>query len=231
MTIEHICNPSNSRRRPFGGDLTKAETVRQLGFKVTPYLEEVTTPPGIREAIARYIAALLVRHPNYLRKLIRFHSSDGTNDRVAKSRALDNMIWLHGVYTDRIRTSAFLISRASDTHEFLYADGGVKIDEPWKTTHGIPFDIHAPITPELALAVLPLPNVEDLGRAAVMECTKQGVARLNRIVLGVAERFVFSRQTPPSKFIAENFGKPAPKNIGYRLIDGRLETKYDPNRV
>ena len=91
--------------------------------------------------------------------------------------------------------------------------------------------MHAPITPDLALAVLPLPSVEDLDRAAVMECTNQGVARLNRIVLGVAQRFVFSRQAPPSKFIAENFGKPAPKNIGYRVINGRLETKYDPNRT
>jgi hypothetical protein len=231
VLIEHLLDPTNSRRRSFRGDPEKAETVRQLGYKVNPYLEEVATPSEVREAIARYVAALLVRHPSYLSKLVHFHSPDSINSRVTKNRALDNMVWLHGVYTERMRTAAFVISRAIDAHEFLYADGGVKVEEPWKTTHGIPFDVHAPITPELAVAVLPLPDVEDLDRAAVMECTNQGVARLNRIVLGVAQRFVFSRQVPPSKFIAENFGKPAPKNIGYRVINGRLESKYDPNRT
>jgi hypothetical protein len=70
----------------------------------------------------------------------------------------------------------------------------------------------------------------DLTRAMVVDLTKQGVARVNRIILGGAERFVFSRQNPPVTFITKHFGKPAPKNIGYRIVAGRLETFYEPNR-
>jgi hypothetical protein len=64
-----------------------------------------------------------------------------------------------------------------------------------------------------------------------MEATNVGVARYNRIVLGGARRFVFTRKDPPLDFITKNFGVPAPKNIGYRVTDGRLETHFDPGRM
>lgn len=60
-----------------------------------------------------------------------------------------------------------------------------------------------------------------------MELTNQGIARQNRVILGGAKQVVFSRQTPPSKFIKENSGKSAPKNIGYRIVNGQLEIIYE----
>jgi len=108
----------------------------------------------------------------------------------------------------------------------IYADG-VLVDEPWRREYGIPFDMRAPLTPDIAVQVLPAPFAADLTKASIMESTNQGIARQNRIILGGAKQFVFSRQTPPSKFIKENFGKSAPKIIGYRIVNGRLETIYE----
>jgi hypothetical protein len=87
--------------------------------------------------------------------------------------------------------------------------------------------VHPPLTPDIAVHVLPVPFAADLTKASIMESTNQGIARQNRIILGGAKQFVFSRQTPPSKFIKENFGKSAPKNIDYRIVNGRLETSYE----
>ena len=76
-----------------------------------------------------------------------------------------------------------------------------------------------------------MPNPDHLDEAVVMEATNQGVARQNRIILGDANRFVFSRQAPPVKFVQKNFGVAAPANIGYRFVHGELETVYDPTRT
>lgn len=228
--IRHFLDPAHIKRKPFRGDSTKSGTIRQLGFKVNDYVDEITLPTEIRKAVAAYVAALLVRHPSYLEKLVRFHREESADQRAAKNHALDNMLWLHGIYKEQIRSAVLVMSRRAGASEFIYADGGIKVEEPWRKTHGIPFDIHAPLTPDIAVQVLPLPFDRDLSTAPIMECTNQGVARQNRIVLGVADRFVFTRQAPPIKFIVENFAKPAPKNIGYRVMNGRLETKYDPTR-
>ncbi len=228
--IEHFMNPDNVRRKAFRGDPIKARTVQAVGFRVNPYIDEISLPKEIRLATAQYVAALLVRHPRYLEKLTAFHSEQEPTHREARERALDNMLVLLRQYTQQIARAVVMLSRRADDNEYIYADGGLYVEEPWRTSSGIPFDIHAPLTPDLALQVLPIPFAEDLDRAAVMESTNQGVARQNRIVLGAAERFVFSRRPPPAKFIVESFGKPAPKNIGYRFVDGRLETLFDPSR-
>ena len=228
--IEHFMDPDNVRRRPFRGDPIKARTVQAVGFRVNPYIDEIALPIEIRNATAQYVAALLVRHPRYLNKLVAFHQEHEATPRDARERALDNMLILFRQYTQKIARAVVMISRRVDGNEYIYADGGLHVQEPWRNESGVPFDIHAPLTPDLALQVLPIPFADNLDRAAVMESTNQGVSRQNRIVLGVAERFVFSRQPPPAKFIVENFGKPAPKNIGYRFVDGRLETHFDPSR-
>lgn len=228
--IEHLLDPSNTSRTSFRGDPSKAETVKALGFRVNPYVESVRLPIEMRQAIARYLAALLVRHPSYLAKLIEFHRDENIIVNNAKNRALDNMIRLFSVYAEKIAQSVLMISRRVGSAEYLYADGGILVEEPWRRKYGIPFDIHAPLTPDIAIQVLPVPFATDLTAASVVESTNQGVARQNRIILGGAYRFVFSRQTPPMKFILKNFGKPAPKNIGIRIVDGRLETSYDPLR-
>jgi len=228
--IEHFINPANVRRKAFRGDPVKARTVHALGFRVNPYVDEIALPLDIRVATAQYISALLVRHPKYLTKLVAFHQKHESSARNARERALDNMLTLYGQYTERITSAVVMITRRVDENEYIYADGGLHVQEPWQHESGVPFDIHAPLTPDLALQVLPIPFSLDLDRAMIMEATNQGVARQNRIVLGVAERFVFSRQPPPIKFIIDNFGKPAPRNIGYRIVNGRIETSFDPTR-
>jgi hypothetical protein len=228
--IHYLLDESKYRRKPFQGDPAKARTVRDLGFRTPGYVELVTLPDEIRLAIARYVAALLVRHPDYLAKLVAFHGDDASSRVEAKNRALANMLYLHQLYTDNIREAVILLTRRDGKAEYLYADGGLVVREPWRAS--IPFDIHAPLTPDLALEVLPIPRPlpRELGTASVLEATNQGVSRQNRIVLGGAKRFVFSRQQPPIAFIRKFFGVPAPQNIGYRYVNGRLETRYDPSR-
>jgi hypothetical protein len=232
-TIEHLLDPSNVHRSLFSPDPSKAKIAKALGYRVNPYIDKVNLPPTVRDAMARYLAALLVRHPTYLEKLVAFHGG-GTKASVStKNRGLDNMIQLYGVYTKRISTAVLMISRRVGDAEYLYADGGLMVEEPWREAYDIPFDIHAPLTPDIAIEVLPMPATViglDLATAMVMESTQQGVARQNRITLAGAKRFVFSRQTPPVDFIVKHFAKPAPKNIGYRIRNDRLEAFHDTSR-
>jgi hypothetical protein len=227
--IYHLQDPSNTSRHSFRADPRKAENAKALGFRVNPYIDRVRIPTEIRQAIASYVAALLVRHPSYLAKLTAFHHDDKISSNEVKNRALDNMLHLYRVYAEKIVNAVLLITRRTGSAEYIYADGGILVEEPWRREYGIPFDIHAPLTPDIAIQVLPGPS-DDLDSAAIIESTNQGVARQNRIILGGAQRFVFSRQEPPVKFITENFGKPAPKNIGYRIINSRFEASYDSTR-
>lgn len=91
--------------------------------------------------------------------------------------------------------------------------------------------MHVPLTPDVALQVLPVPNPIPLREVPVIEATNPGVARMNRITLSAAQRFVFTRQAPPTTFIRRYFGVPAPASIGYRFINGRLETRYEPGHM
>jgi hypothetical protein len=230
--ISHLLDPGNVTRKPFRGLPEKSRTVKKVGFRVNPYVDWVSIPNEIRHAIADYVSALLVRHPLYLAKLRAFHIDSTSSEKEAKSRALDNMLHLFEVYKQRISRAVFLLTKRVDSAEYLYADGGLIVKEPWRREFDIPFDIHAPLTPDLALQVLPVPVqlANDLSTAAIAESTNQGVARQNRIILGGARRFVFSRQKIPASFIAGNFGKPAPMNISYSVTNGRLSTSYEANR-
>lgn len=231
--IDHLLDPSNVRRESFRGDPNKAKMVKAVGFLVNPYVDRIHIPPAIRTSVSQYIAALLVRHPLYLSKLVAFHSQSTNARELSKNQALDNMLQLFKTYVERIERSVFIVTRRADSAEYLYADGGLVVEEPWRREFGIPFDIHAPLTPDVALQVLPVPLQfrDDLSTAAIMESTNQGVARQNKIILGGAMRFVFSRHPIPAAFIVANIGKPAPKNIGYRVVDGRLETSFHPERT
>lgn len=227
--IGFLSELSGVRRFTFSGDSEKAGTLRQLGFRIRPYIEAIQMPMGMRRNIARYLAALLVRHPSYLAKLSYFHEKENPG-RDSRELALDNMLHMYRVYVDEISTAFFALIRRDCDTEFVYGDGGVIVEEPWRRSHGIPFDMHAPITPDLALEVLPTPFDDDLRMMPISDLTNQGVARFNRISVGGAIRFVFSRGEPPANFIKANFGSPAPKNIGFRMVGGRLETKYDPSK-
>lgn len=229
--IEHLSDPSNTRRRKIRPRREKNDQMNELGFRTRDYVEFIPLSYDVRQSIARYISALVVRHPSYLSKLVEFHSKNGYSENLSRNKALENMIYIYDIYISEIQNAVIMVCRRDSASEFLYADGGLVVDEPWHHRYGIPFTIHAPLTPDLALEVIPFPFREvDRSVAYITDMTTNGVARMNRIVLGVAKRFVFSRQPPPGAFISRNFGIPAPKNIGYRIVDGRFETKYEPSR-
>lgn len=219
----------NPRRFKFSGDEKQAATLRELGFRVRPYVELIRVPGNIRANIARYLAALFVRHPIYLTKLTDFHEANASGYRP-RELALDNMLHMYEVYSDAISKAHVSLVRTDGDTEFVYGDGGIVVNEPWRNENGFPFDMHAPLTPDLALEVLPTPFDDDLRMMPVSDLANQGIARFNRISVGGATRFVFSRRRPPVQFIQANFGRPAPKNIGYRIVNGKLETKYDRSR-
>lgn len=228
MLIDHLSDASLRKRRPYTGDPEKAAVSRQLGMRTPGYIDVHPLPDDVRMAAARYVAALLVRHPRYLNKLTEFHRPHAPDNNSAKSAALDNMGHVFGVYVETILSATFMISQRTGTAEFIYADGGIVVEEPWAPN--IPFTMHVPLTPDLALEVLPVPNPIPLREVPVIEATNPGVARMNRITLAGAQRFVFTRQAPPITFIRRYFGVPAPANIGYRFMNGRLETRYEPGR-
>lgn len=220
------------RRRIVTHDPQKAAVCERLGFRITNYVEFFPITDHVRRDLARYIAAQLVRSPRYVEKLIDFQVSENavTDANRAKRYALDNLKTIFELYAERIASADLMLLGRDGSSEFLFADGGLHVEEPWRSQAGIPFDIHAPLTPDLTLQVLPVRDPVFGNKLPLSVVTNAGVARMNRIVVGAARRFVFSRGAPPSNFIAKNFGVPAPKNIGYRYVNGELETIYDPTR-
>jgi hypothetical protein len=218
-----------------GRDPAKEQELRELGFKVPKHAEIMRLDAPRRAAIDAYLAALLVRNPRYLRKLVAFHDDHGTplpdalpRHQAIKTVALDNMLQVFEIYRDQISKSHIALLVAEGDTEFLFGDAGITAHEPWRKGP-IPFDIHAPLTPNLALEVLPAPFA-DVDGLMVMRLNNRGAARMNRITLGDCERFVFCRGSPPLAFIARNFGRPAPQTVGFRMKEGRLETHYDRSR-
>lgn len=228
--IEFLTNSAHVRRRNYKGDPAKAKLAKEVGYRVNSYVEYLHLPKEIRTAISQYVSALLVRNPYYLDKLIRFHNENNNSVKNIKNIALENMLSIYGIYKPVIERATMIIIRRDGDSEFIYSDGGLSVTEPWRDRYGIPFDLHIPLTPDIAVQVLPTPFKDDLSIAHISTMTNQGVARMNKIAVGTAKRFVFTRQPPAIEFITKNFGIPAPENIGYRIINGKLETKYEPNR-
>lgn len=77
----------------------KEQELRELGFVVPTKIEQMVLAAEHRDAIDRYLAALLVRGPRYLAKLVAFHDRKGAplpealpRDLAIKTVALDNML-------------------------------------------------------------------------------------------------------------------------------------------
>lgn len=198
--------------------LEKRELSKSLGFVVGDYRESIELPPNHRLSLAKYLAALLVRNPRYIRRLQGFHEKESKAwleekfedidlEKGIKSLALDNMLKIFDTYGRTILAADFMFLKRESTNEFLFADSGIIADEPWGRG-GIPFTVHAPLTPDLAVEILPSPEPFFKDRAFFSEVTNVGVKRFNQISIGQAERFVFSKSAPPSDFIRANFGKP-----------------------
>ena len=124
----------------------------------------------------------------------------------------------------------FILIKRDAENEFLFSDGGIIAREPWSRNGGIPFDVHFPVTPDLALQILPALKQEFPDKIPVFRATNQGVAAQNRISLQYAKRQVFGRGAIPLEFVMKNWGRAAPQHIAVRHIDGKLETKVDWSR-
>ena len=223
-------NKDNIRRRQDRGRDAEKDKMRPLGFLMRNYIEYYQVPDDIRWDIACYVAASLVRHPNYLKKLVEFYSAHGVSGLDVRNSALENMGQLYGMYREYIFNSTLILLRLVDGVEYLFSDGGITVQEPWDPNSVIPFDVHAPLTPSLALQVFPTKRNLHIPYVSVFEGNKQLAKNQNRIALADAQRFVFSRSAPPTNFVKEHFGVPAPKVHGFRLVDGKFETIYDPGR-
>lgn len=236
-TIDFLSELPGLRREQFFPDPEKKTIARSLGFVAEDFRETIELPPKHRLSLTKYLAALVVRNPRYLSKIRAFHSVNSSSlakgrelpaDKIIKTISLDNMLRLFNQYGEVIIKSELMLIRRDCENEFLFSDAGIAPEEPW-LSGTIPFDIHAPLTPDLCIEVLPVPPMRS--NSAMLATVKNaGVARLNRIVLGEAERFIFSRKIPPVEFIKKYFGKPAPKSIAHRYVNGKLEVIFDPIR-
>lgn len=213
----------------------KEQELRELGFVVPTKVEEMILSAEHRDAIDRYLAALLVRSPRYLAKLVAFHDRESAplpealpRDAAIKTVALDNMLQVFEIYREQIAPAHLGLLLIEGTNELLFSDAGISAEEPWRPGP-LPFDIHAPLTARMAIEVMPVPDSHP-GRCLIMRAYNRGAARMNRIALQNAQQFVFSKQKPPLQFIRENFGKPASKSIGIRMRNGEVETTFDRSR-
>jgi hypothetical protein len=223
------------RRRPLRiGDRRALQQIRDLGFVISGGREQVVLSPRHRSALINYLAAMLVRSPRYLTKLRNFHALSSisigalSSDQIIKSIALDNMLSVYELYRDRFMKAHIALLRVEADRELLFSDAGIVAQEPWRS-EPLPFDVHAPLTPKLAVEVLAVPEPQP-EIMEVMRVNARGVSRFNRIAVGNAERFVFSRSAPPIDFIRKNFGQPAPASIGIRWKNGQLKTMWDLSR-
>lgn len=223
----------NVRRTAFRPDPEKRKVVEGLGYIAQNHREGKSITTTERKIVADYVAALVVRNPVYLARVLNFHAAnDQAPDRNAgKAITLENMLFLFGIYQEVIVRSDFMFVVREDSHEFLFSDSGISVTEPWRP-EPIPFDIHFPLTPDIALEVMPgSPTARwGLDRVEIMRTRNVGTDRSNRLALGSARRFVFSRSPVPCDYIAKYFGKPAPSPYGYRFVDGKMEYKYDASR-
>lgn len=105
------------RFRVSRGDPNQAAEVKALGFVVDDWHEQLDLTPKHRTAITNYIAAMLVRSPRYIAKLIDFHADsvpdldDAVADKARKTVALENMLWLYELYRDRIASAHLALLR------------------------------------------------------------------------------------------------------------------------
>lgn len=229
--FEEFISFKDVKRQPFRPDPIQAERARALGIVILPYREYVHVSNEHREIVARYISALIVRNPHYLKKIAEYQDSRGAAGSKAdlKNLALDNMLQLFRTYNEVVSNSMFMfVQRHGDT-EFVFSDAGVTVNEPWNGGP-IPFDAHVPLTPDLSLQVLPIPDNHLRDIAFIARANNRGVKRWNRIAVGDAKRFVFTRSAPPMSFIQKHMGVPAPTPFGFTYVDGKLSTVYDPKR-
>ncbi|MEM6858710.1 MAG: DUF4238 domain-containing protein [Pseudomonadota bacterium] len=125
----------------------KEQEIKELGFVVPKDAEFLPIEGWHRSAVNEYLAALLVRNPRYLEKLIAFHDEHQNSlpkelprGQALKSVALDNMLSVFEIYRDKIAESHIALLIAEGSNDFLFGDAGITAQEPWKPGP-IPFTV------------------------------------------------------------------------------------------
>ena len=213
---------------PLQSDPKKVAVAKRVGFRLGPTQEYIEISEMEREKIALYVAALIVRTPQYLQKLKAFHKGDLPAERDANEAALKNMIWLLDLYKGYLCEADFLLTEACGSHRFLVSDGVVGVSEPWSRGGIAPFDVGIPLTPTLRLDAFPCRDGRSFGGyIPVSSAGNKLVSLMNRQALALARRFVVSRDYPPLDFIQKYWGKPAPAAFGHRLENGVMQLSVD----
>lgn len=73
--IPHLQEKSKRQSFPLKGDLSRLESLRKLGYKARGYIDFIGISLEQRRIISNYLAALLIRSPQYLKKLVAFHEA------------------------------------------------------------------------------------------------------------------------------------------------------------
>jgi hypothetical protein len=188
--------------------LKKRGESNEIGFIVSDYRESIDLPSTHRLSLAKYLSALLVRNPRYILKLQGYHERESKSwikdnleavdiKKTLKTLALDNMLRLFDQYRDVIVASDFMFIKRRSTNEFIFSDAGIVAKEPWDRG-GIPFTIHAPLTPDLIVEVLPTPKRFFEDRGFLTEVSNVGVKRFNRISIGGGRTICFHQKSAAS---------------------------------
>lgn len=230
--LPKLIAPSDIRTRPVPPHHPdQPRELKAIGFLAPSVVESVRFTAAERAVIDAYFAALLVRNPRYLRRIYEFHEAQGsslpglTSAQALKTLSLENMLYVFKLYRDVISRASLGLLYAEGGHEFVFADAGITATEPWRKGP-VPFDVHAPLTPTLAVEILPVAGAPN--ECFIMRCNRQGVSRMNKLALAGADKFVFTRGHPPIDFIRKNFGKPVPWIITSNPRTGGLRTTPIP---
>jgi len=88
------------RRTPFRADPVKRRVVETLGYVANDYRESKSITTTERKMVADYVAALVVRNPVYLARILKFHvENDQVPDKnTGRSITLENMLHLFRIY-------------------------------------------------------------------------------------------------------------------------------------
>ena len=90
--FKEIFDFSKIQRHRYKGDNGLHIVLKDIGYEMGDYIEELSITPERKKVLSNYIAGLLVRSPAYLQKLTDFHTIQAS---TAYNYALDNICLLY----------------------------------------------------------------------------------------------------------------------------------------
>jgi len=191
----------------------KKDEIRRLGFRIPSFIECLSLCLEEKKCVARYLASMIVRVPSYKDQLNNKNTVNAFADaaeidiksaKIAIDHRHVNILRNHlAEYTEKLCLWQWVVLDADGDHDYLFSDSPAIPVE----FNGGDIDVFFPITPRRALLVTrrwksPLRDAVQLFKAA-----NKNVNYYNRCIVLNAERMVFSRDTPPARFICRHFGQ------------------------